>query len=207
VAVVLVVVAIVATISASGSGLPSLAARSGRDAQEPGTAATTAVTAAPTVNPNCFKDAPSADTDLLDVPHRHPGDAASARMNDWWPNNDHIEMGTYGLRNFEATVRAGRTNIWDLVIVRSCLPLLAGRRYRLALIAWANTPVTVRVRVQEPEGVVRSFSTDMRLGPQPQRLDVPFVAQASTRQGELMFQVGGVPTDYQLRVTGITLMS
>jgi len=68
-------------------------------------------------------------------------------------------------------------------------------------------PVTVRMRVQEPEGVVMSFSTDMRLGPQPQRLDVPFVARATTRQGELMFQVGGHPANYQLRVTDITLTS
>jgi DNA-binding SARP family transcriptional activator len=202
-----VVAATVATISASGPGSPSLAARSGSKAQEPGAAATATMTATPTVNPNCIKDAPPPGTDLLDVPHRHPDDATSAKMNDWWPNDDHIEMGAYGLRNFKATLRAGRPNIWDLVIVRSCLPLLAGRQYRLALTAWANMPVTVRVRVQEPEGAVMSFSTDMRLGQQPRRLDVPFAAQASTRQGELMFQVGGVPTDYQIKVTGITLTS
>jgi len=120
--VVLVVTVIGAIISISGHSLPSLAARSGRDARDLGATGTTTTTAPPTESPDCYKDVPPAGTDLLDVPHRHPHDATNPKMNDWWPNNDHIEMDAYGLRNFEATVRTGRTNIWDLVIVRSCLP-------------------------------------------------------------------------------------
>lgn len=166
-----------------------------------------AATVAAVQNPDCYAAAPPAGTDLLDVPHRHPDVATAAKMNDWWPNDGRIEMGAYGVHDFEATVRTGSVNVWDLVIVRSCLPLLAGRAYRLTLTAQASTPMTVRVRVQEPYGVVQSFSTDLRAGPRPQRLDMPFVARGSTRQGELMFQVGGDPADSDLRVTGIALTS
>jgi hypothetical protein len=73
------------------------------------------------------------------------------------------------------------------------------------LTARADAPVTVRVRVQEPEGAVMSFSTDMHLGPQPRRLDVPLVAYATSRQDELLFMVGGYPADYHLQVTDISL--
>jgi hypothetical protein len=115
-------------------------------------------------------------------------------------------MGMYGLHQFEATVHSGRPNIWDVVILRSCLPLLAGLPYRLTFTAWANSPVTVRVRVQEPDGVAMSFSTDLHLGPRPQHVDEPLVASGTSRQGELMFQVGGQSADYRLRVTGISLI-
>jgi DNA-binding SARP family transcriptional activator len=164
---------------------------------------TTLATSPTPVNVNCYRAAPPPGTDLLTVPHAHP--EGDAKMNDWWANNDHIEMGPYGIHTFTATVREGSPNIWDLVIVRSCLPVAAGQRYRLRLTARADAPVTVRVRVQEPEGAVMSFSTDLRLGPQPQRLDVPIVAHATSRQDELLFMVGGHPTDYDLQVTDISL--
>jgi hypothetical protein len=36
-----------------------------------------------------------------------------------------------------------------------------------------------------------SFSADMHVGPQPQRLDVPLVAHATSRQDGLLFMAGG----------------
>jgi hypothetical protein len=160
-------------------------------------------TVAASTNPNCTQDAPPSGSDLLAVPHQHP--SGDAKMNDWWPNDRAVEMVAYRPRQFEALVHAGRPNIWDLVILRSCLPLIAGRPYRLTLTASADVPVTVRVRVQEPNGVAMSFSTDLRLGPRPQRLDADLTGSTTSRQGELMFQVGGQATDYRLRVTDIAL--
>jgi hypothetical protein len=178
-----------------------------RDLSPPTAAASghsTAMTTAPApVNPNCDRAAPPPGTDLLAVPHAHPN--GDTKMDDWWPNNDHIAMGPYGLHQFTATVRTGPSHIWELVILRSCLPVVAGRQYRLRLTAQADARVTMRVRVQEPEGVVMSFSTDLHLGPQPRQLDVPVVAHATSRQNELLFMVGGYPTDYDLQVTDISL--
>jgi len=153
----------------------------------------------------CVNDAPPVPTDLMEVPHEHPDDGQ--KYNDWWPSNSRIEMGPYSLREFVATVRAGTAEQWNLIMLRSCLPLEAGRPYVLSFTAKADTDVTVRTRIQEPSpNTVYALTKDIQLSSEERKFSFPFVGASTTRRGEVQFQLGGQPTDFRISVTDVAVV-
>ena len=153
----------------------------------------------------CFSDAPPPGSDLMTVPHNQQG-ADPKFTSHWWSSDARAVLGTSSVRSWEATVRGGSANRYDLIVLRSCLPLVGGRPYRLSLTVSAEPAASILVRVQEPNGVNESTTEEVKFSPQPERIEVSFDGARTTRYGEVTFQLGGTPTDYRIKVSDIALV-
>ena len=148
----------------------------------------------------------TAGADLLAIGSTPPSGVEPYRQ--WWRNTEQVENLTFGDRSWRATVRAGSVNLWDLLVVHSCLPVQSGRTYSLAFTASAGTAVTVRARVQDrnPPDYTASLQQDVLVGPEPQRWTMPFTGALTSEASELSFQIGGNP-DAEIRVSDIVLVA
>ncbi|MET0496412.1 MAG: helix-turn-helix domain-containing protein [Actinoplanes sp.] len=153
----------------------------------------------------CFSDAPPAGSDLMDVPHYRP-DGDPKYIQDWWSSDSRAALGASSVRSWEATVRGGSANKYDLIVLRSCLPLVGGRGYKLTMTVSADQEVAILVKVQEPMGVSTSANEDVRIGPQPRRLEFAVHGARTARDGEVTFHLGGTPKDFQIKVSDVSLV-
>ena len=153
----------------------------------------------------CFSDAPPAGSDLIEVPHYQEG-GEDKFINDWWSSDSRAGLRTVSVHDWEATVRGGSANKYDLIVLRSCVPLVGGRDYKLSLTASADPEAAILIKVQEPMGVNTSANEVVRIGPQPRRLELAVHGARTSRNGEVTFQLGGIPQDYRIKVTDVTLV-
>jgi hypothetical protein len=194
--------------STAGSVLPNgpaAAIGEGTDSDRTGDNTTVAVGTGPQANYPCSGNAGSTGSDLLAIASTPPSGVQPYRK--WWRNTEQVENLTFGDRSWQATVRSGTANLWDLLVVHSCLPVQTGRSYSLTFTASAGTPVTLRARVQDksPPDYIASLSQDVLLGPEPQRWTLPFEGILTSAASELSFQIGGNP-DAEIQVTDIALV-
>jgi hypothetical protein len=153
----------------------------------------------------CFSDAPAAGSDLMDVPHYRPG-GDDKYIKDWWSSDSRAALGAFSRRSWEATVSGGSANRYDLIVLRSCIPLVGGRAYKLSLTISAEPATTILIRVQEPMAVTKSGEQYLPVGPRPERVELPVTGARNARDGEVTFQLGGTPTDYKIKVSDVSLV-
>ncbi|GAA2467238.1 helix-turn-helix domain-containing protein [Winogradskya humida] len=154
----------------------------------------------------CVQDAPPGPTDLMEVRHEHP--KGYLKANDWWASDGRVNVYPYALHEFVAQVPTGTKHNFNMIVLRGCLPMVAGKHYKLSFTVQSDVAATVRVRVQQPAetATVYFFTRDVRVGPEARSQNFEFTAETTTRLGELQFQVGGQPHDFQLRVSDVTLV-
>jgi hypothetical protein len=154
----------------------------------------------------CPATEPGADGDLLSVPHAPAGD--DPHLEAWWRNDGRVGSLVYDKRSFTATVKGGSEKDSDLLILHSCNPVQAGRSYTLTFTASATVPETVTVHVQDnrPPEYRASLDAEVRLTGTARRWTLPFTGEISNPASELAFLVGGHPAEFQIHVTGVTLM-
>jgi hypothetical protein len=167
---------------------------------------TVAVGTGPQAGYPCSSETTAPGADLLTIGSPPPSGVEPYRQ--WWRNTEQIETLTFGDRSWRATVRSGTANLWDLLVVHSCLPVQTGRTYSLAFTASAGTAITLRARVQDraPPDYTASLQQDVLVGPEPRRWTLPFTGAWTSPAGELSFQIGGNP-DAEIQVTDIVLIA
>ncbi|MFG1604739.1 helix-turn-helix domain-containing protein [Actinoplanes sp. NPDC049265] len=186
--------------------LPSLAADGTLEGPRAGAAPETENPDDPDERKACVSDPPPPGTELLAVPRQHrPG---NNKMNhDWWGSTVQISFNAANPAAFDANVATGGEQVWDAIILHSCVPLVAGHRYVLRFSAATNPAGPVMVRVQDsvdPEAN-ESVTRTLDFTPRPTPRTIEFTARHTSRSSELTFQVGGWNTPFRLRATGISL--
>jgi hypothetical protein len=154
----------------------------------------------------CVSDAPPPGTELLTVPRTHrPGN--NKMNNDWWGSTEQVSFNAANPAAFDANVAAGGEDVWDVIILHSCVPLVAGHRYRLRFTAATNPAGPVMVRVQDsvqPEAR-ESVTQTLDFTPRAAARTISFTAKHTSRSSEVTFQIGGWDGPFRLRVTDISL--
>ncbi|AGL15606.1 endoglucanase [Actinoplanes sp. N902-109] len=189
------------------SALPALAADGTLGGPLPGAAPEPGNPADPNERAACVSDAPPPGTELLTVPKQHrPG---NNKMNhDWWGSGRQISWNAAGPAAFDANVAPGTDTVWGVIILHSCVPLVAGHRYVLRFTAASSPAGPVTVRLQDsvdPENNA-SYTRAFDYAPVPHAETVEFTALRTSRSSEVTFQVGGRLEAFRLRVTGISLV-
>jgi hypothetical protein len=141
-----------------------------------------------------------------------PGPVAGSRdvlagTGPWWVNDGHLTLDA-GDRTFGVTVRPGTSVPGDAIIVKSAVPLIAGRHYALTFTARADRPARFRVRAQDnkPPDYAPSFERELPVGPEACHRRYEFTGGRTSSQSELTFQVGGRPGEFRLTVTAVSLV-
>jgi hypothetical protein len=147
----------------------------------------------------CLAEAP-VGTNFLDLP-QPAGDGEI-----WWPNDVRIEL-TPDQHAFAAHVQHS-TDSWNLLIVHSCNPIVAGRHYRLSFTASADAEVSIVLRVQDKRAPKYLASLDVKvpLTATPQKRVYDFTGVVSNPESELAFLVGANP-EFRLRVSDVELVT
>ncbi|MDR7277887.1 carbohydrate binding domain-containing protein [Catenuloplanes atrovinosus] len=154
--------------------------------------------------PTCTEGPPAVGGDLLDVPRPTPPD--DPRFDDWWANHGGVRLEDSTRRSWRAVVNGGSNKPHDLIVVRGCLPVTSGHRYRLSFRARADTDVSIRVRVQlnRPPNYEESLYKTIDVTTEAQTYSWTFTGEHSSLESELTFQLGGHP-DFTIEVADVAL--
>jgi hypothetical protein len=192
--------------STTATVLPALADDGTLGGPLPGAAPETGNPADPDERKACVSDAPPPGTELLTVPRRHrPGN--NKMNNDWWGSTEQVSFNAANPAAFDANVAAGGEHVWDVIILHSCVPLVAGHRYLLRFTAATNPAGPVMMRVQDsvqPEAS-ESVTQTLDFTPRAAARTISFTAKHTSRSSEVTFQVGDWEGPFRLRVTDISL--
>jgi hypothetical protein len=189
-----------------GGVLPSLAADGTLSGPLAGATPEPPNPADPNERAACISAAPPAGTELLTVPKQHrPG---NNKMNhDWWGSGGQISFNAANPAAFDANVAPGTGDMWNVIVLHSCIPLVANHKYELRYSAASSPAGPVMVRVQDsvdPEHNA-SYTRILDYAPVPRAEKIEFTAQQTSRSSEVTFQVGGRVEAFRLRVTGLSL--
>ncbi|MCE0534097.1 hypothetical protein LWF15_01075 [Kineosporia rhizophila] len=169
-------------------------------------APSTSTTAAVTGAELCPLPAPAEGKNVLDaLPDVQQTGNPLHRL--WWSSNEAwLQFGHLAEHGFDAQVQGGRREPWELIVVRSCVPLTGGAKYRLTFQAQADHPAHMRVRVQEnPPTNLESFERDLEIGAGGKTYSYTFTAARTYPAGELTFQVGDNTEDFELTISDVAI--
>ncbi|MDR7274284.1 carbohydrate binding domain-containing protein [Catenuloplanes atrovinosus] len=152
----------------------------------------------------CRATPPAAGGDLLELPLP---DGQSRTSQAWWADKpDEVTFERFDTHRWAAVAQAsaGREP-WYLLVIRGCLPVTTGHRYRLTFTASANLDTTLGVRVQHNEEPYKaSLHKEFTVGAQPSTYTYEFLGTHTSATSELTFQLGGNPA-MRVEMTDVTL--
>lgn len=153
----------------------------------------------------CAAATPAAGTNLLGLPVVAPSGDPHGRA--WWRNDPRVDDPGDDPGGFTVSVRPGTQDPWDLLVVHSCTPIVAGQAYRLSFTASSTVPVDFTLRVQDdkPPAYTPSLLERVAAGSDEKRCSYSFRGALTSSESEVTFQVGGHTTAFRLTISEITL--
>jgi hypothetical protein len=154
----------------------------------------------------CVSPPPPPGTELLTVRREHR--AGNNKINHpWWGNAKQVSFNAANATGFDANIAGGTEAVYDVIILHSCIPVQAGRKYVLHFTAAAYQAGKILVRVQDSEHNEEdpNFQKDLQLAPAPQTFDFTFTATRTSNSTELTYQLGGWEDTFRLQVAQVSL--